>query len=144
MPKGRLIWQKTLSKTDAQHQEGHPTGDLRLVQAKKDNNDEEIDQTSHFRQNVFGSQSWVVTKQSPLSEEAEVDFDVTIRGTHLGNRLLTVSHKPSGEAGQGNYTTNIRWGSLAETLRADDLTACVFKLYAPAEGTTTPFFIEID
>jgi hypothetical protein len=142
---GPLIWSKQLSPTDAQRQDGHRTGDLRLVQAEAWN-PARIDQTTHFRQNVFGQFPWAVVRQAPLSETTEVDFDVTICGTHYGVRTLTLSHKPSGEAGEGNYTTNIRWGSqqaLGQILQTVDVSNHMFRLYAPDPGAAT-FFIVVE
>lgn len=139
---GPLIWSKTLSLTDAQRQRGNPTGDLRLVQAEKDN-PRHIDQTTHFRNNVFGELKWSAENNS---ETAEADFDVTICGQTYGVRTLTLSHKPSGEANQGNYTTNIRWGSLqalGHILQDIDVSGRMFHLYAPIAGTTT-FFMVVD
>lgn len=140
---GPLVWSKRLSATDAQRQQGHHTGDLRLVQAKKDN-DQEIEQTTYFRDDVFGRLIWNVVKAAPLSEVAEVDFDITILGRPYGNHILAVSHKPSGEADQGNYTTNIRWGSFAPTLQDVDISDRMLRLYAPTAGTNTPFFIVVE
>lgn len=134
---GDPIWHKTLTATDAQEQAGHPTGDVRLAQAGY-----EIDQTTYFRNEVFGAANWTATTNSggKLVETADIDFDVTILGEHLGRHTLTVSHKPSGEAGQGNYTSNIRWGGL---VKGRGLTGRVLRLYAPAAGTAGPFFLEV-
>jgi hypothetical protein len=35
---------------------------------------------------------------------------IFIRGQDYGIRNFEISHKPSGEAGQANYTTILRWG----------------------------------
>lgn len=169
MPHGPELWRKKLSRTDAQRQDGHHTGDLRLVQAAKpphacrcaddcpcksdqcdgpptsaEHNSEAIDQTTHFRNDVFGHLPWTVAKTTPYSEVAETDFDVTILGVHVGNRRLELSHKPDGEAGQNNYTTNIRWGSLASVLQTLDVHHRMFHLYGPPTGAATPFFIVIE
>lgn len=169
MQRGTELWRKKLSRTDAQRQDGHHTGDLRLVQANKapracgcpidcpcktvtcdspptsdDYNAETIDQTTHFRNEVFGQLNWRVVKTQPFSEVAETDFDVTILGVHYGNRLLTVSHKPDGEADEGNYTTNIRWGSLTAMLKDVDIHHRMFYLYSPPPGATAPFFIVVE
>lgn len=143
MARGREVWSKKLSLTDAQRQHGNPTGDLRLVQAQNYNT-RPIEQTTYFRDEVFGSLIWHAEKDEPFVEVAEVDFDITLMGTHYGNHILTVSHKPTGEAKQGNYTTNIRWGSFASILHSIDISDRILRLYAPTAGSTTPFFIVVE
>ena len=54
-----------------------------------------------------------------------------------------ISHKPSGEAGQHNYTTILHWGDLAETIRQLNLVGKTFKLYSPPEGQAEPFLVEV-
>jgi hypothetical protein len=70
-------------------------------------------------------------------------FHVQILGTDYGLHELSISHKPSGEAGQGNYTTMLHWKDLGEIVRDMNLIGKTFKLYAPPHGQTEPFFIEI-
>ncbi len=142
MERGPKLWSKRLSKTDAQVQKGHPTGDLRLVQAKNYNS-KVIEQTTYFREVVFGGLAWRVVKQDPYEEVAEVDFDLTILDKHY-NRLLTIGHKPSGEAGQSNYTTSIRWGTLTATIQKLDISDRMLRLYGPPPGASTPFFIVVE
>jgi hypothetical protein len=138
---GPLLWSKKLSDTDAQRQDGHVTGDLRLVQAKQYNL-HKIEQTAYFREVVFGNLVWQVAKADPYEETADVDFNVNILGTTY-NRELTIGHKPSGEADQGNYTTSIRWGSLAPVLQRVDISGRMLHLYGPDPGTAAPFFIVV-
>jgi hypothetical protein len=144
MDRGPRIWSKRLSTTDAQRLErGNPTGEIRFTQAKEYNS-RVIDQTTHFRNVVFGGMNWQVVKTTPFFEEnVEADFDITILGRSY-SRVLTISHKPSGEAGQGNITTSIRWGSLAPVLQQVDISGRMFRLYGPPPGATTPFFIVIE
>jgi hypothetical protein len=139
---GPLLWSKKLSDTDAQRQDGHVTGDLRLVQARPYNS-HKIEQTTYFREVVFGSLAWQIVKDDPFEETADADFSVNILGT-VYNRTLTIGHKPSGEADQGNYTTSIRWGSLASVLQRVDISGHMLRIYAPDPGTTTPFFIVVE
>lgn len=142
-PKGQLVWKKKLSRTDAQRQIGHPTGDLRLTQAHFQVAGKTIDHTQYFRYQVFERGDW--RPESPQVEIASFDFDITAFGTHYGLFQLVVGHKPTGEAGQGNYTTGLRWGEsmqrkLVETL---DVTGATFSLYAPVSNAPAPFVIEI-
>lgn len=140
--RGRLLWQKVLSQTDAQRQFGNPTGDIRLTQAGwKDEEDRPIDQTTYFRNDLFGSFDW--HPKNDKVEEAVVPFDVTVFGIHLGVHNLVVSHKPTGEAGQRNYTTGIQWGELTHVTRQANLAGKLLSLYGPPPERAAPFFIEI-
>jgi len=138
--RGPEVWRKKLSATDAQRQQGNPTGDLRLAMGAYRG---KIDHTTYFREKLFGSFTWAPEKQGPLVETTQVQFDITILGKKLGVYTLTVSHKPSGEAGQSNYTTGLRWGDLAATLQAVDVTGRTLAIYAPVPGSKEPFFLEI-
>lgn len=101
-----------------------------------------IKQTTYFREKVFGGAAWKqsTNPQGKAVATTKVEFDVTLLGNHVGRTTLTLSHKPSGEAGQGNYTTNIRWGALVSSV---DLTGRKLRLYAPAAGTAAPFVLEV-
>lgn len=142
--KGILRWEKTLSKTDAQRQTGNVTGDLRLTQANFKVAGSVIDQTTYFRHTVFPTGAWAIERAYPRVDICTIDFMVTILGKDYGLYQLIVSHKPSGEAGQGNYTTGLRWGNLRPILESVvNVTGKDFHLYAPPAGKNSPFFIEI-
>jgi hypothetical protein len=106
----KLLWQKTMTKTDAQRQKGNPTGDLRLTRAKYKINGKDIDQTEYFRDQVFGNLEWSCINQDTGKEVCESNFEIFFDNEKYGERILQISHKPLGEAGQSNYTTGIRWG----------------------------------
>lgn len=139
--RGRKIWQiSSLPRSSAQRQEGHPTGGIRLVQGDFKG---QIDQTTYFRDEAFGAATWHLVKTSPRVEEAEVTFRVKIDGEDLGNHTLTVSHKPSGEASQNNYTTILKWGDLSEYVRIQkNVVGKTLAIYAPSEGDST-YLMEI-
>lgn len=105
-----LLWEKKLTKTDAQRQTGNPTGDLRLTRARFKINNSEIDQTKYFRHTIFGEQNWVEKKGRTEKEICQVLFTIHVEGEEIGQSELEIQHKPSGEASQSNYTTGIRWG----------------------------------
>jgi hypothetical protein len=141
---GELLWQKTkLPASDVQRQKGNVTGGLRLVQAKWKVSGNFINQTTYFRNDVFGHLIWSAWKTKPYSEKAETSFDVYILGKSYGVHELTISHKPSGEASQHNYTTILHWGELAETIRQLNLVGKTFKLYSPPKVQTEPYIIEV-
>ncbi|MFN8403959.1 MAG: phospholipase D family protein [Anaerolineales bacterium] len=141
---GERLWQKTnLPASDVQRQKGNVTGGLRLVQAKWKVLGNFIDQTTYFRNDVFGRLAWSVWKEKPYSERAEANFGVYILGKNYGVHQLMISHKPSGEAGQHNYTTILHWSDLAETIRQLNLVGKTFNLYAPKDGQMEIFTIEV-
>jgi HKD family nuclease len=141
---GELLWQKTkLPASDVQRQSGNVTGGLRLTQAGWTVSGNPIDQTTYFRNDVFGYLTWSVWKERPFSEKAEAYFDVYLLGKSYSIHQLMVSYKPSGEAGQHNYTTILHWGDLAEIIRELNLVGKTFNLYAPPSGQAEPFIIEV-
>jgi HKD family nuclease len=138
-PYGSLIWtRRKLPASSVQLSPGgNPTGGLRLVQDKFVVAGQVIDQTSYFRYNIFSAAKWRTIKTNPLVEVAQVNFDVTIRGVYIGNFDLEVRHKPSGDAGQNNYTTSISWGAIGNAVRKSELTGARLDLYSPAAGSST-------
>jgi hypothetical protein len=143
--KGNLLWRKRLNRSDAQQTSDgtNPTGCLRFTQARKDNL-KVINQTTFFRRQLFGKFDWIEIKKHPYEEAAQVPFHTTIKGKTLGIFDLQIRHKPSGEAGQGNYTTSLHWSKKLTAQIRDTVSAGeMFALYAPAEGSQSPFFIEI-
>jgi HKD family nuclease len=142
---GGLLWQKTkLPASDVQRQEGNVTGGLRLVQAKWKVADDFIDQTTYFRNDVFGYLTWSVWKTKPYSEKAEAAFDVYLLGKSYGIHELLISHKPSGESGQHNYTTILHWGDLAEIIRELNLVGKTFSLYSSPQSQADPFILIVE
>jgi len=145
-PPGVLVWRKTLPQTDAlQVSHGsHPVGGVRLTQARFENPPgERIDQTTYFRQ-LFADYPWEREPGRPRDQEhAFVPMRIIIRGSDYGIRNFEISHKPSGEAGQANYTTILRWGrEFTPTVLREHLTDTVFSLYETAEPNAD-FLIEI-
>ena len=145
-PPGVLVWRKTLPQTDAlQVNEGsHHVGGVRLTQARFENPlGQRIDQTTYFR-NLFADYQW--ERESGRHRDQEhtfVPIRIIIRGRDYGVRNFEISHKPSGEARQDNYTTILRWGHQFNSIvLRENLTGTVFSLYETAEGTTG-YLIEI-
>jgi hypothetical protein len=124
-------------------QRGHATGGVRLTQAGFTVSGRVINQTTYFRHTVFGGLSWQVIKTRPKVEQATAQFDVTLLGNSLGVRTLAVGHKPSGEAGQGNYTSILHWGDLNTKVQKLPLVGTRIGLYAPPPGQTEPYFVEV-
>jgi len=143
--RGRLVWSRRSLPASSVQQPSrtgtNPTGGLRLVQADFQVRGKAIDQTKYFRI-LFRSYRWQTASTKPFVETAQVLFEITIRGKYVGRHTLTVRHKPSGEAGQHNYTTSVSWGELGETIRKAALTGARLDLYAPA-NPGEPFHIVI-
>lgn len=140
---GDVVWRKRLVPSDVQSQTGNPTGGVRLTQARfVGSGGDRINQTTYFRNEVFGGLTWNVAKAQPYREDASAEFRVRVRGQDWGVYRLRVSHKPTGEAGQNNYTTMLHWGDLGGRVAGDQLVRALLTLYAPAsEGE--PFLIDI-
>ncbi|GMU05428.1 SAV_2336 N-terminal domain-related protein [Corallococcus caeni] len=143
--RGRLVWSKKLSASDAQRvKEGsNPVGGIRLTQARFKFEGIPIDHTRYFRHQLFGRYDWSLRSKKPYSESTRIPFDVSILGKYLGVVILEVSHKPSGEADQRNYTTILHLGPiLAEFFRQHNVQGHQLNLHAPAkEGA--PFILDI-
>ena len=68
---------------------------------------------------------------------------IIIRGTDYGIHNFELSHKPSGEAGQHNYTTILRWGrEFNQIIARENLTGAIFSLYETDEESAA-FLIDI-
>jgi len=127
-------WFKRMSPTDAQRPPGsgsNPTGNLHLVQARLT-----IDHTTYFRQIFFGSLPWRsrTGSKGPI-DETNVPFRVIINNVDQGIHDLRVQDKPSGEAGQGNYTSGLHWGPLTPILAASDYSGHYVVLEKLANGS---------
>lgn len=142
--KGKLVW--TRKKLPSSSVQGggsgtNPTGGLRLVQDDFISGGSKIDQTSYFK-NLFSKYTWKQVRTTPYVEAAKVPFEVTIKGVFHGQFDLEVRHKPSGEAGQHNYTTSISWGTVGSIISKANLIGSRLDLYAP-KGKGKPFQIVI-
>lgn len=145
-PNGVLVWRKILPNTDAlQVREGsNSVGGVRLTQARfEDSSGERIDQTTYFR-NLFSDFQWETEERGYADQEHTfIPIRIFIRGTDYGIHHFEVSHKPSGEAGQANYTTILRWGrSFSPIIKEANLTGASFSLYETPDEDA-PFFIDI-
>ncbi len=142
-----LVWRKSLPQSDAlQVNEGsHHVGGVRLTQARfEDSQGQRIDQTTYFRR-LFADHYWEREHGRHSDQEHTfIPMRVFIRGTDYGIRNFEISHKPSGEAGQDNYTTILRWGrEFVPIVVRENLTNTVFSLYETPEDQA-PFFVDID
>ena len=145
--RGALVWRKELTRSEALQIDKARTNtvaEVRFSQADFENPPGElINQTTYFR-NLFRDFDWELTGGRHADQEyAFVPFRVLIRGRDLGVKNFKISHKPSGEAGQHNFTTSLKWGrDFTPTVRQENLAGMVFSLYE-APDTDAPFLIEI-
>ncbi|MGI8882778.1 MAG: restriction endonuclease PLD domain-containing protein, partial [Pyrinomonadaceae bacterium] len=81
---GELLWKKeNLPASDAQRPEtGNPVGGLRLTQADWEIDGVKIDQTTYFRNEVFGNFDWQPWRVG--SEKTSAKFDIRILDKHYG------------------------------------------------------------
>ncbi|MCX6251475.1 MAG: phospholipase D family protein [Bacteroidetes bacterium] len=143
--KGNLVWVRRNLPSSSVQVGGdgtNPTGGLRLVQDNFTVKGIKIDQTVYFRNVLFGRYTWKPVKSTPFVETTKIPFEIIIKGAYIGLFDLEVRHKPSGEAGQGNYTTSISWGDISEVIRETNLTGSRLELYEP-KRKGKPFLIFI-
>jgi len=145
-PEGVLVWKKVLPPTDALRVQigTHHVGGVRLTQARFENPPgHRIDQTTYFRA-LFDDFDWEPEPGGHADQEhAFVPIRIIIRGVDHGIRNFEISHKPSGEAGQGNYTTMLRWGrNFNDVIEQANLANTVFSLYETSDCDAS-FLIEI-
>lgn len=144
---GALVWRKVLPASDAlQVGEGtHHVGGVRLTQAGFESPDGSvIDQTTYFRR-LFANHPWEPERGGRRGQEhAFVPMHVVIKTTDYGVRNFEISHKPSGEAGQANYTTILRWGrTFTSVVLSEELTGHVLSLYE-VESDEAAFLMRIE
>lgn len=136
-PRGLLParWTKKLSASDAQRKgAGNQRGSITLVKARAP-----IDPTTYFRRTLFGSAAWTRSRTGtgkPL-EIAQLTFDVTILGRHLGAMDIEVSYAPNREAAQSNYTSLLHLGPLTPHFAARNMTGRQITIERRANGSYT-------
>lgn len=141
---GPLMWEKpNLPKGDLQLlTQGHSSGVLRLTKAGFRVGEDLIDQTKYFRYTVFSDLDWLPDPDEPDKERAFADFSLVVRGVHVQQFKLKLTHNPNWEAGQNNYTTGLHWGPAKQYISENSLIGSALRLYGRTK--TSPFVIEID
>lgn len=127
-------WSKRLTRSDC----GRPnpgsntTNALRFTKAGHD-----IDQATWFREQLFADATWAPDDTRQGRERATVRFDVSINGTARGTHELEIKHDGRREAGQRNFTTDLKWGSLTPALREADLVGHIVYIDKHEDGALT-------
>lgn len=101
--------------------ESNPSGVLRLTQSNYG-----IDQTTYFRNIVFSNLSW---HNIDNKEMASAYFSIVVDGISSGIFKLSISHKPSWECDQNNYTTGLHWGDATYIIQKPHLIGKTLTLY---------------
>lgn len=110
-------WGKKLSDSDAQRKKtGNQRGAITLVQGDYRG---QIDQTTYFRNDLFGQQTWVPAsaRTGQSVEVATVPMNVTIDGVYHGNLDFEVTNGSSRQASQNNYTAELHIEPIGSILR---------------------------
>lgn len=147
--KGDEVWVKrNLRNSDAQivTVDGtNPTGVLRLAQARYRKNGELIDKNTYFRDTLFGDFDWTERRRrnNPPLQETNIRFRMRIGGDDKGEFILRISHDPDRIADQANIPTTLHWGDAIDVIRRNNVVGKDLYLYAPPDGASEPFFIDI-
>lgn len=140
-----LVWKKVLSRTDALQsgERANPVGGVRLTQAGFEAPEgRRIDQTKYFRE-LFSDYVWQREIRGHRDQEhAIVPIRLVIDDNDHGVLGFEISHKPSGEAGQGNYTTILRWGKAAAVVKGSNIAGKTLSLFE-TNSDAAAFTIEI-
>ncbi|ARD11077.1 hypothetical protein [Pseudomonas savastanoi] len=118
-----MVWEKkNIPRGDLQLlTKSNASGVLRLTQAGYG-----IDQTTYFRNTVFAKLNWQPVDDK---EMASASFNLVIEERPFGIYPLDLSHKPSWESDQGNYTTGLHWGNAVGVIKIEGLIGKTLTLY---------------
>lgn len=115
-------WSKKLSASDAQRKRsGNQSGAVALTQGDYVRR---IDQTTYFRQELFGVETWEMdtsTTGQP-KEVAHVPMRAVVDGVDHGMLIFRVSNASNRESGQHNYTAQLHLEPLSPLFRQTDMT----------------------
>lgn len=114
-------WGKTLSDSDAQRKKtGNQRGAITLVQGDYRGS---IDQTTFFRTDLFGQQSWIqgTARTGQPMETATVPMHVTIDFIYYGTLDFEVTNGLSRESSQNNYTAELHIEPIGPIIRQTNI-----------------------
>lgn len=107
---------------------------MRLTQS-----DYGIDQTTYFRNIVFGDLIW---NHIDSKEMTDARIKIVILAEEKGVYTLEISHKSSWESNQNNYTTGLHWGNAVNVIRDHALIHKTLTLFK-ATGENYDYLIDI-
>jgi len=126
-------WMKELSASDAQRKpSGNQSGVIAFTKAMR----KQIDQTTYFRNHLFGGLVW---QQSPtrtghMMDVAQVDIHTTVLGKYLGILTYEVSHDNVREARQRNYTAKLSLAPIRAEFARTDMTKKIVEIGRDSAG----------
>ncbi|MDK9659336.1 NgoFVII family restriction endonuclease [Propionibacterium freudenreichii] len=127
-------WGKKLSDSDAQRKKtGNQRGAITLVQGDYRH---QIDQTTYFRSDLFGGQTWVpgVASTGQPLEKATVPMKVTINGVFHGVMDFLITNGTSRESAQNNYTAELHIEPIGQLIRQTNISGQHLDIALDANG----------
>ncbi|MDR0482494.1 MAG: phospholipase D family protein [Cellulomonadaceae bacterium] len=127
-------WSKKLPASDAQRKpSGNQSGVVALTQANRAG---EIDQTTFFRTELFGTLVWqqAPVRSGHVKDIANVPMYTYVLGKYLGIQEFEITHDSSREANQGNYTTVLSLGPIREEFAKVNMQGKSLEIGRDAEG----------
>lgn len=127
-------WGKKLYDSDAQRKKtGNQRGAFTLVQGDYRH---KIDQTTYFRHDLFGNQSWqagTANTGKPI-EKTTVPMNVTIDGAYHGTMDFLITNGTSREAKQNNYTAELHIEPIGALIRQSNISGKHLDIALDANG----------
>lgn len=128
-------WSKSnIPKADAQRRAGNQSGALALTQGDYRH---QIDQTTYFRDDMFGDETWQVEKtpgRKPV-DAAYVPMRVSVDGVDHGELVLRISHAAHRESSTNSPTTYIHLEPLLPLFTQTDMTGKNVKVERFEDGS---------
>ncbi|GEM_PF-1809384 len=127
-------WGKKLSDSDAQRKKtGNQRGAITLVQGDYRH---QIDQTTYFRSDLFGGQTWVpgVASTGQPLEKTTVPMKVTINGVFHGVMDFLITNGRSRESAQNNYTAELHIEPIGQLIRQSNISGQHLDIALDANG----------
>jgi HKD family nuclease len=141
-----LVWEsKPLSERDLSIPRGantNPTGSMGFKKGLYG----DIDQRHYFYDEVFNGLEWKADEPGSKKRRATADFELVIKNISYGNFNLAVAHSTDTTSAsylQGNFTTQLHWGTARSLIAKRDLLGRNLYLYRK-DSTPPEFMIEID
>lgn len=128
-------WSKSLPRSDAQRKAaGNQSGAVALTQGDYAG---QIDQTTYFRQTLFGTESWTqeIANTGQPKEVANVPMRVSIDGVHYGELNFRISNASNRESGQNNYTAQLHLEPITALFSQSDMTGRKLEIERQVDGS---------
>jgi len=127
-------WSKKLSRSDAQRRAGHQSNLIALTQGDYRSR---IDQTSFFREDLFGSEAWTsetTTSREPI-EVTYAPIRTRIDGVDHGVLTFRITHAIHRESGTNSPTTELHLEPIAALFALSDMTGKTARIERYDDGS---------